>query len=360
MSDRYTVAAYNQAMIMALPILDPQPVRPAYANGPRDLGAVKLLRISVTDRCNLRCVYCMPDKGVVFAPREDLLGADELVAVARGADLAGVTHFKITGGEPTLRKDLLEIVEGIAALNPADLSMTTNGLQLEHQARDLRMAGVDRLTISWDTMNPQRFKRIARGAANNGYDLDRLRRGIDAAVDAGFSRLKINVVVIGGMNDDEVVDFARLTLDQPWTVRFIEFMPLGHSTLSDNTEPYTVDNQIIRDHIEKELGKLKAVARQAEIGVGPANVFELPAAKGRIGFISAMSQPFCETCNRLRLTATGELRSCLFDGGEVSVLPALRPKPDTEGIINLMRQCVSMKPETHSSHGNRSMSQLGG
>ncbi len=179
-------------------------------------------------------------------------------------------------------------------------------------------------------------------------------------MEAGFERLKINMVVMGGINDDELVDFARLTLDRPWTVRFIEYMPLGQSTLIDQAQQTTLDNALVKERIEESLGPLEAVERQSEPGVGPAEVFRVAGAVGRLGFISAMSRPFCETCNRLRLTASGELRSCLFDGGEVDVLPALRPTPNTQAIVKLMRACVALKPQTHSPRGNRAMSQLGG
>ncbi len=356
----------------ALPILDLGPVRPTYAQGPRSLDAVRLLRISVTDRCNFRCVYCMPEDGVPFTEQNDLLSADDILDVARAAAEVGVTHFKVTGGEPTVRHDLIDIVRGLAALGPQDLSLTTNGVLLDKLARPLREAGLDRLTFSWDTMRPDRFARIARGAGRDGERaLSQLRRGIDAALDAGFDRLKINVVVIGGVNDDEVADFARLTVDQPFTVRFIEYMPLGDATLIDLAgedaalgSPYTVDNHDVRLAIEAELGPMRPVDRTSEAGVGPANVFRLPGAVGKIGFISAMSQPFCETCNRLRLTATGELRACLFEGGEVSVLPSLRNITDrdarTADLIDRMRQCVALKPDVHSQRGNRAMSQLGG
>ncbi|MEX0776944.1 MAG: GTP 3',8-cyclase MoaA [Phycisphaeraceae bacterium] len=346
-------------MTVALPIFDTQPQRPAFAQGPRSLAAVKLLRISVTDRCNLRCVYCMPEEGVTFEPQDDLLSADQLIAVAAAARQAGVTHFKITGGEPTIRPDVVDIVRGIAALDPVDLSMTTNGMLLDRLAPALRDAGLDRLTISWDSMQPARFSRIVGGRMGSDA-LDRLRRGIDAAVDAGFVRLKINVVVMAGINDDEVANFARLTLARPWTVRFIEYMPLGESRLLDEAAERLVDNAVIRRCIAAELGELVPVSRGSEAGVGPAEVYCLAGAAGRLGFISAMSRPFCETCNRLRLTATGELRSCLFDGGEVSVLPALDPSPRLGELIDMMRRCVSLKPEVHSQHGNRAMSQLGG
>jgi cyclic pyranopterin phosphate synthase len=358
--------------MLSLPILDERPARPLFAQGPRSISAVKLLRISVTDRCNFRCIYCMPDEGVRFSHRDDLLSPADIAAVARAAVGVGVTHLKLTGGEPTVRADLLEIVESLADLAPADLSMTTNGVLLERIAADLRRAGLDRLTISWDTMRPDRFARIARGAARDGEKtLAQLRRGIDAAVAAGFERLKFNVVVVGGVNDDEAADFARLTLDNPWTVRFIEYMPLGDSTLVDASgsvedigSPFTVDNADLRAAIEAELGPLTRADRSSEPGVGPADVFTLAGARGRIGFISAMSQPFCESCNRLRLTATGELRACLFEGGEVNVLPVLRGLDDApqrdQAIAELMRRCVAMKPDMHSNHGNRAMSQLGG
>jgi len=361
------------AMMVALPILDDKPQRPVYATGPRDLSAVKLLRISVTDRCNLRCVYCMPAQGVTFENQSDLLSAKDFIAVAKAARSIGVDHFKVTGGEPTVRGDVVDIVAGLAALKPRDLSLTTNGLLLERLAQPLRDAGLDRITLSWDSMKAEKFERITRGdrdwtrdetlgkrseAASGSYA--KFQRGLEAAQRAGFERLKINVVVIGGINDDEVADFAKLTIDHPWTIRFIEYMPLGDSVLMEDAPGYLVDNAIVQQHIEAELGPMVSVNRESEAGVGPANVFALSGAKGRIGFISAMSKPFCETCNRLRLTATGELRSCLFDGGEVSVLPALRPAPDAQRIIDIMRQCVAMKPEVHSQRGNRAMSQMGG
>jgi len=346
-------------MTVALPILDTAVQRPAFALGPRDLASVKLLRLSITDRCNLRCLYCMPEEGVRFARQDDLLSAEDVVAVARAARAVGVDHFKITGGEPTVHREVIEIVRLLAGLRPRDLSLTTNGLLLDELAEPLRRAGLDRLTISLDSMDAERFNRITGGRFGR-RGLEQVWRGIEAATAAGFARLKINCVVIGGINDDEVVEFARLTLDRPWTVRFIEYMPLGESVLSEAAGHCTVDNAAVAARIQDSLGRLEPVARQREAGVGPAGVFALPAARGRIGFISAMSRPFCESCNRLRLTATGELRSCLFDGGEVNVLRALRPRPDTEQLIEMMRNCVQFKPEVHSARGNRAMSQMGG
>lgn len=359
-------------MVIALPVISQGPQRPLFAMGPRSLSALKLLRISVTDRCNLRCMYCMPQQGMDFSQKSDLLRTDQILAVAKAALDVGVKHLKITGGEPTVRPDLLQIVRGLNELKPHDLSMTTNGLSLHRQAKQLKDAGVDRLTISWDSMQPRRLSRIAgtsfkTDSPEKRYDhgmrlLEQLQQGFDAAIEAGFEKIKINTVVIGNVNDDEVVDFARLTLENNWTVRFIEYMPLGDSQLTENydTTPSTVDNQLIKQRIESVFGELKPANRQLEAGVGPAEVFKIQHAAGRLGFISAMSQPFCETCNRLRLTAKGELRACLFDGGEVDIMPALLPLPDPQKLIELMKQCVLEKPEVHSGHGNRPMSQLGG
>lgn len=350
-------------MSLALPILDTSPQRPTYAQGPRDIAAVRLLRISITDRCNLRCIYCMPDDGVTFYDHTDILSTADILAVAKAARNLGISHFKITGGEPTVRKDLIDIIQGIKALDPDDLSLTTNGLLLPKLAAPLAKAGLDRITVSLDSLKPSRFARIT---GNRNYTLEQVHAGIDAAQAAGFRRLKLNVVVIAGINDDEVADFAQLTIDKPWTVRFIEYMPLGESALLadglGHAESRIVDNVLIRQRIEAKLGPMSPVTRSNEAGVGPAQVYQLDGAAGRLGFISAMSKPFCETCNRLRLTATGDLRACLFDGGEVSVLPALRcPQgPSTQRIADLMAKSVAMKPETHSPRGNRPMSQLGG
>lgn len=348
-------------MTLALPIIDNGIHKPDFAQGPRSLDAVRLLRISLTDRCNFRCVYCMPDEGMAFEHPNNILSANELLTIARAARNIGIDHFKLTGGEPTVRRDLLQIVEMLAALKPADLSLTTNGMLLDRLADPLKRAGLDRLTISWDSMQPDVLARIARGQARDGKKaLAQFHKGLDAATQAGFSKIKFNTVVIGGVNDHEAVDFAKLTIDNPWTIRFIEYMPLGDATLAGAPNAYTVDSDVIRKQIEARLGPLASVDRATEPGVGPAKVFTLANAKGRIGFISPMSRPFCETCNRLRLTATGELRSCLFDGGEVSVLDALRSNAGEADIVELFRTCVAMKPVVHSAKGNRPMNQIGG
>ncbi len=358
---------------VTLPILEPGAVRPTYAQGPRDLAAVSLLRLSVTDRCNLRCLYCMPREGVPFDDWDDHLTAAQILAVAAAARQVGIRHFKVTGGEPTVRRDLPNIIAGLARLQPDDLALTTNGLTLARQAPALAAAGLHRVTVSWDSMQPERLARLTGADHADATDagrrqrgeqlLEQIRAGLAAAQAAGLTPIKLNMVVIGGINDDEVAAFAALTLQQPWTVRFIEYMPLGESQLTAGGDPlgHVVDSAVLQARLRETFGALLPVARPSEVGVGPANVFQLPGAVGRIGFISAMSQPFCETCNRLRLTARGELRACLFDGGEVDIRPLLNAvKPDPAALVDAMRRCVAQKPDTHSQRGNRAMSQLGG
>lgn len=290
-----------------------------------------------------------------FGDRDEQLASADFEAVARVAVGLGVRHLKLTGGEPTVRKDILDIVERLAGLGADDLSLTTNALHLPRLAGPLHRAGVDRVTISVDSLRPDRYREITGGGR-----LDLLLRGLDAA-EHHFSSVKLNVVVIRGMNDGEVADLAGLTLDRPWTVRFIEYMPLGDSAVSRRyPEAALVSSAEVIRRISAVHGALEPVDRSTEVGVGPAEVFRLPGARGRVGFIHAMSQPFCETCNRLRLTASGELRACLFDGGEVSLVDALRPEPDEESLRKAFATCISMKPDVHSARGNRAMSQLGG
>jgi cyclic pyranopterin phosphate synthase len=324
----------------------------AGALGPRDIRYVKTLRVSVTDHCNFRCVYCMPADGMLWLPTDEILTYEEIVDVARAALTFGIRDFKLTGGEPLLRKDLTTLVELLRRLpGIGEISLTTNGLLLDRLAPALAAAGVDRITVSIDTLDREKFRRITRIG-----DLDRVMHGVEVAEACGLGPVKINVVVMRGYNVEEVADFAALTRTQRRTVRFIEFMPLGKSMLDDADQfvPYAE----IRGRIEAAHGPLEPAAR--DVGNGPANVFRLRGAVGKIGFIHAMSAPFCSTCNRLRLTADGQLRSCLFDGGEVDVRRFLRPAVEFADLRRAFVDCVVQKPDAHQHYGNRQMSQIGG
>jgi len=278
--------------------------------------------------------------------------------------------------------DLVAMLRRIPGVE--DLSLTTNGQRMIELAGPLREAGLDRVTISLDSLEPGKFRRITRTG-----DLATVLRGLDRCEEVGFASLKINCVTMRGTNDDELVDFARLSLHRRLTVRFIEYMPLGDAALlhdvrqtravdeseigpaggcgaQDRGSESLIPETEVRQRIESALGRLAPIDRTREPGVGPANVYRLTSGHpvGRIGFISAMSAPFCSTCNRLRLTANGILRSCLFEGGEVNVRPILRSADHApkrrEALANAMTECVRLKPEVHSRHGNQQMSRIGG
>jgi cyclic pyranopterin phosphate synthase len=335
----------------------------------------------------------MPEEGVRWLPQADILTFEEIRDVVRSAiEVHGIRRFKLTGGEPTIRSGLVDLVRMLGNVDGIeDLSLTTNGQRLPELARPLSQAGLNRLTVSIDSLRPDRFHKITRTG-----DLATVLRGIDAAEDAGLG-IKINCVTMRGTNDDEFVDFARLSLVRNLTVRFIEYMPLGDAALlaespisavprlrnhsavdsseigpaggcgaQDRGEQALVPETEVRERIERELGPLVEVRRDTEPGVGPANVYRLARGNpaGRIGFISAMSAPFCATCNRLRLTANGVLRSCLFEGGEVDIRSIVRASADPASrrlaVAQAMVDCVRLKPEVHSRHGNQQMSRIGG
>jgi len=351
--------------VLSAPSANPNPVGGGTITGPRDISAVRMLRVSVTDVCNLRCVYCMPEEGVEWLPKSTVLTYEEIAAIVRASVALGLTHFKLTGGEPTARRDL-PVLAGMLRKIPGveDLSLTTNGILLAPMLEKLKLAGLDRITISLDSLRPERFSEITRGG-----DFKKVWHSIERAITLGFSRIKINVVVMKDMNHDEVADFAALTKTMPITVRFIEFMPLGRSGLTDDPASAMITEAQIRAAIETAHGPLDPVDRSLETGVGPAKIWTLPGAVGRLGFISAMSNPFCESCNRLRLTPDGLLRSCLFDGGEIDLKPILRsteltPAGDLRSTHDRLREaftsCVTLKPETHSFHGNKAMNRIGG
>ena len=368
---------------MRLPVLDQIVPAPHFDTGPRSIAAVKVLRISVTDRCNFRCIYCMPEEGVRWLPREQILSFEEIADIARAAvQYHGIRRFKLTGGEPTVRAGLVQLVQLLRAVEGVEeISLTTNGVLLAGLARPLREAGLDRITISLDSLRPERFRQITRTGR-----IEDVFHGLDALDAAGYRGTKVNCVMMRGTNDDELPDFARLTLARLLTVRFIEYMPLGDAALlhataavaasetgpsggcgaQDRGAEAFISETEARARIEAECGPLIPIDRADEPGVGPAKIHRLRDGGhvGRIGFISAMSNPFCDTCNRLRLTANGVLRSCLFEGGEVQVRDILRSIPSPAdrqcALAEAMTDCVRLKPSVHSLHGNEQMSRIGG
>lgn len=376
---------------MRLPLLETNTVASRTAEshfdtGPQSISAVRVLRISITDRCNFRCLYCMPEEGVQWLPKEGILSFEEISDVVKAAiEIHGIRRFKLTGGEPTVRHGLVDLVKLLREIDGIeDLSLTTNGMLMTELARPLKDAGLDRVTISLDSLQPERFRRITRTG-----DLSTVMRGLDQCQAVGLDSLKINCVTMRGTNDDEFADFARLTLDRKLTVRFIEYMPLGDAALmhtvdtskkvaaeeigpaggcgaQDRGQDSFIAETEVRDRIEADLGPLVPVDRDSESGVGPAVPYRLALGNpiGRIGFISAMSAPFCATCNRLRLTANGVLRSCLFEGGEVEIRDLLRRSTDPlerrDALAHAMSECVRLKPDVHSMRGNQQMSRIGG
>ena len=317
---------------------------------------INYLRVSLTDRCNFRCVYCMPEHGAHFAPRDELLSDEELLRVIKSAAAVGFEKIRLTGGEPTIRRNLIELISGIAATPVIrEISMTTNALRLAQQAEALRAAGLTRVNISIDSLNADKFRSITRGG-----DLRRVWEGIEAAERAGFGPMKLNAVVVRGLNDDEVCDLARLTLDRPWQVRFIEMMPMaGVGELADEV---VVASSEIMERLEGEFGPLEFVGW---FGSDPARTYRLPRGQGTLGFISSVTEPFCATCNRMRLTADGKLHLCLLRDDELDLRGALRGGADDKDIEALIREAVFLKPWGHGLPDGvkpmlRGMSELGG
>lgn len=297
------------------------------------------LRISLTDRCNLRCVYCMPAEGIAFRPPEDLLQDDELLLLVRIAAELGVRKVRLTGGEPTVRPGIVDLVREIAAVpGIEDVAMTTNGVLLEYLAADLARAGLRRVNVSLDTLDPVKFRRITRGGR-----LERVLAGIARAEAVGLRPIKLNAVVVRGFNEEDVVALARLTLEHPWEVRFIEVMPFG--SVADLAEAGIVRSEETRARIEAALGPLHPLDLSGE---DPARTYALSGAPGRVGFISPVSEPFCARCGRLRLTADGRLRLCLLRDDEVDLLTPLRRGASVEEVRELFRAAAYRRPFGHA------------
>lgn len=296
---------------------------------------VNYLRLSITDRCNLRCMYCMPEEGIDFVPHSEILSYEEMLHLVRISVHAGIRKVRLTGGEPLVRKGFVSFLEALSTVEGLqEITLTTNGVLLKEYAADIRNCGICRINVSLDSLKPERFFRITRRDV-----FHRVWEGIEEAVRLNFHPLKINVVAMKGVNDDEVIDFGRLTLEKPFHVRFIEWMPIGQR----NT--WTPETFITAEEIRTRLaalGDLEPVRH--EVMDGPAERFRITGAKGEVGFISAVSSHFCDTCNRLRLTAEGRLRGCLFSDKEIDVKTPLREGKGADHLARLLQRAIDEKP----------------
>ena len=316
---------------------------------------IQYLRISVTDRCNFRCRYCMPLEGLPWLPKSDILSYEEIAEVVRQLAPLGLRRVRLTGGEPTIRPQLSRLVAMIRAVEQVeDIALSTNGVKLPDLAGELAAAGLDRVNISADSLRAERIVAIAR--RDLGFDPV---RAASAAEAAGLHPIKLNVVVMRGTNDDEVVDFARLTKDHPWHVRFIELMPVGEMEML--TDEHVVPSDEILARITSEFGALAPNAGPAR-GNGPASYSRITGARGTIGVITPMTHTYCGSCNRVRLTADGRLRTCLFGDHEVDLRTPLRAGIPLEPFV---RQAMADKPEAHAllsrrNGGLKALSQVGG
>ena len=288
-----------------------------YGNNNR---VINYLRLSITDRCNLRCMYCMPEHGIRFLPHDKILSFEEIIHIIRLSIEKGIRKIRLTGGEPLVRKDFVGFLNSLNNIEGLEeITLTTNGVMLKELASGIKNAGVHRINISLDTLKPDKF-------FNKVWD------GIEEAERLGFDPVKINVVAIKGVNDDEIMDFTRLTLEKPYHIRFIEHMPIGgvNNWKSENF----ISSDEIRGIIESH-------------GTGPAQRFVFENGKGEIGLIGALSNHFCEICNRLRLTAEGHLRSCLFSDDEIDIKTPLREGRDDKHLLGLIEKAIREKPENH-------------
>jgi cyclic pyranopterin phosphate synthase len=303
---------------------------------------INYLRVSITDRCNLRCAYCMPKEGVSLIGHDDILRYEEIRRIIRIAAGLGITKVRLTGGEPLVRRGVAEFIASLGAIPELkDISLTTNGILLEACAENLFAAGTRRINISLDSLNADKYARITRGG-----DIRAVLRGIAKVREIGFSPIKINIVAIKGFNDDEILDFARLTIENPYQIRFIELMPLGRAGIENNGR--YISNALIREKIEV-FGRLEPVNGKGNRSEGPARIYRLAGSEGEIGFISPISRHFCSTCNRLRLTAGGHLRFCLLSDDETDLKSPLREGCTDGKIEDLIREAIVRKPKQHES-----------
>jgi len=317
---------------------------------------INYLRISVTDRCNLRCIYCMPQEGIKLFPHEEILSYEEIIKVAKASRNIGIDTIRITGGEPLIRKNLPYLIEELKKIDGIqDIAITTNGILLKKMLPELISAGLKRVNISLDSLKKDKFFNITRQDAL--YDV---LSGIEKSLETGLSPIKINMVVIKGLNDDEIIDFVRLTERKPLIVRFIEYMPWG--SLEKWDEKKILSAKDIKAIIEQEYGKILPANINSK---GPSDNFYINGFQGFIGFITPLSEHFCGRCNRIRLTADGKLRLCLFSQQEIDIKSKIRAGSSIEELANFIANSINQKPEkidiaNHIKNHPREMSQIGG
>ncbi len=328
------------------------------------MNQVDYLRISLIDRCNFQCQYCMPEGAELeYILRQQLLTCEELLTLIQQVFIpVGFTRFRLTGGEPLLRPGVVDLVRAIASFpQTQDLAMTTNGFLLARMAQGLYDAGLRRINISLDSLDPETFDSIIGNRGRSRWQ--QVWDGIQAAHRVGFDPLKLNVVVIPGVNDREVLDLAALTIDRQWHIRFIEFMPIGNAQMFGDRG--WIASEELRQRIRDRWGLNQSQVR----GNGPADVFQIPGAKGTLGFISQMSECFCDRCNRMRLSADGWLRPCLLnESNQIDLKTALRAGIDLAQLRQQVRQLLALKPEINFKQRQsgttgayaRTMSQIGG
>ncbi len=318
---------------------------------------INYLRISVTDRCNLRCVYCMPKEGMSQIGHNDVLRYEEILKIARIAAKKGISKIRITGGEPLVRKDIVSLISEINDIDGIeDISITTNGLLLKKYAAQLKNAGLKRINISLDSLEKDKYAKITRGG-----NIDDVLKGITEARINGFNPIKINFVPLKGINDNEIATIAKLTMERPVHIRFIEFMPINVNNEWNND--HYIPSELLKKELE-EIAPLFPVEREEH--TGPARMFQFKNAKGKIGFISPLSNHFCDTCNRLRLTADGKLRTCLFSDEETDLKTPLRNGCTDDQLEEIITTTIANKPEKHKvldpsfEKCHRGMSAIGG
>jgi len=317
---------------------------------------IDYLRISITDRCNLKCLYCRPSKHIKYFDENEVMTDDEIVRIVRIAHKYGLRKVRITGGEPLMRKDITDLISAIKNIGIRDLSLTTNGIKLSKLAHTLKRAGLDRVNISLDTLKAERYKTIT-----NGGNFHHVLESIEEAEKAGLTPIKINMVPIRGLNDDEILSFASLTLKNNYHIRFIEFMPATNSGL------WNKDTCIPSSEILKKISTIGKLDHLKFRGKGPSRNYRLRGASGVIGIISPISDHFCAHCNRLRLTANGKIRPCLFSKEEIDIKTPMRNDAPDSDIERLFCHAIKVKPQGHSLNGSNAplsyidtMSKIGG